>query len=175
MWTPHKTSLWCRSVHVHVHVKLLRRFHFTSLSFKLQTLLIFFILSSLLSCSIVLSSWPLPHLATVHHCLVAASQTPIRKIDIKPPAKITRNMAWECCDTWVIKSFTMRSLILLYQTTGGGCIFIKHAWALAKRHLTHNPTSDNWLNLGSLKLGCYREWRTWETIFAALGNAFCKS
>jgi len=49
------------------------------------TLPILLIFSSRCSLTMVASSWPLPHLATVHHCRRDWSYTPIKKTDIRPP------------------------------------------------------------------------------------------
>lgn len=54
------------------------------------TLPILLIFSSRCSLTMVASSWPLPHLATVHHCRRDWSYTPIKKTDISPPVSKER-------------------------------------------------------------------------------------
>lgn len=49
------------------------------------TLPILLIFSSCCNLAMVASSWPLPHLATVHHWRCDSSYTPIKKTDIRPP------------------------------------------------------------------------------------------
>ena len=135
--------------------KMITRFHI--IQFKFQTLLIFFILSSLLSFSMVLSSWPLPHLATVHHCLVAGSHTPIRKIDINPPARITRNIECkEWCETWAVKSFTLRSLGTIYQTNKEGCMLIKHFFTFLFPFNGSHQFVKNWLKINQWLLNWHQ-------------------